>query len=98
MNSLHKFSKVMVLRVMGDKLGFILHEKISGSVSTAGTGGVNANSQTIGVSSGATAWCEIPVDPYFTEFNMEGISANDNEIYMEIAAGEVSFKKDNDAN
>ncbi|CAG7720273.1 unnamed protein product, partial [Allacma fusca] len=33
---------------------------------------------------GATAWCEVPKDAYFSDYKMEGISPTDNEIYMEI--------------
>ncbi|XP_055936529.1 checkpoint protein HUS1-like [Argiope bruennichi] len=32
---------------------------------------------------GSSLWCEIPQDHYFCEFNMEGLSSEYNEIYLE---------------
>ncbi|KFM67376.1 Checkpoint protein HUS1, partial [Stegodyphus mimosarum] len=32
---------------------------------------------------GSSLWCEIPQDHYFCEFNMEGLSEEHNEIYLE---------------
>ncbi|XP_015908683.2 checkpoint protein HUS1 isoform X1 [Parasteatoda tepidariorum] len=34
-------------------------------------------------SGGSSLWCEIPQDHYFCEFNMEGLSEEHNEIYLE---------------
>ncbi|PRD20578.1 UNVERIFIED_CONTAM: Checkpoint protein HUS1 [Trichonephila clavipes] len=34
-------------------------------------------------SGGSSLWCEIPQDHYFCEFNMEGLSKENNEIYLE---------------
>ena len=36
---------------------------------------------------GATAWCEIPKDAYFSDYKMEGVTTEDNEIFMEINTG-----------
>ncbi|XP_021946466.1 checkpoint protein HUS1 [Folsomia candida] len=82
--TLNKFSKVMVLRVMPDKLAFLLHDKLNWSGADTGVG-----SQTVGgggVGGGATAWGEVPIQPYFSEFKMIGISQEENEIYMELGA------------
>lgn len=80
----------MVLRVMPDKLAFLLHDKLNWSGADTGVG-----SQTVGgggVGGGATAWGEVPIQPYFSEFKMIGISQEENEIYMELGAGKISTK------
>lgn len=46
-------------------------------------------SQTI--SSSPLIWCTIEEVHFFSEFNMEGLSAVDNEIYLEFLAGSFSY-------
>jgi hypothetical protein len=36
---------------------------------------------------GGTAWCEFPKEPYFTEYMMEGVTSNENEIYLQAPTG-----------
>ncbi len=81
----------MVLRVTREKLIFILHEKVTGggigSSFTAGIIGSQGQGLGFGGGAGAIAWCELPVQTYFSEFDMEGITPQDDEIYMQISAG-----------
>lgn len=37
--------------------------------------------------SSISAWGEVPKDPYFCEYQMEGVSAEENQIFLEISPG-----------
>jgi len=93
MTVLKSFSKTMVLRVQKDKMAFLLSAKGSMNSTTTAAGThllkdtQTAASCTGAVGGGAVAWCEIPVQPHFSDYSMEGIPGTDvNEIYLEIAA------------
>ena len=34
-----------------------------------------------------SAWCEFTKEPYFVEYCMEGVTPQDNEIYLDISSG-----------
>lgn len=70
LSSLSRCSRDFVLRIISDKLIFVLSDKEAANASTA-----------------ISAWGEVPKDPYFCEYAMEGISAEANEIYLEISPG-----------
>jgi len=47
---------------------------------------------------GVTSWCEFAADKLFSEYIMEGHSAQENEIYLEISLGKGWIDKHNRCN
>ena len=73
LGTMAKLSKVCVLRLSADKLYFVLAEAGGGATS----GGVT-------VGGGPTVWCELQRHHFFAEYNMEGVTAQDDHIYLEL--------------
>jgi hypothetical protein len=68
---LARCSKHLVVRICSDKINFIVCERDS----------------RIRNNNGPTAHCDIPQEPYFEEYGMEGLSPTANEILLEIPSG-----------
>ncbi|ODM90921.1 Checkpoint protein HUS1 [Orchesella cincta] len=51
---------------------------------------VLSDKEAANAASSVSAWGEIPKDPYFSEYAMEGVSAEDNEIYLEISPEKIA--------
>jgi hypothetical protein len=66
-----RLSKVCVMRLTADKVYFILAE----------SGGVQLSGSCCG---GPSVWCELDRAHFFHEYNMEGVSAEEPEIYLEL--------------
>ena len=70
--------QVCVLRLTADRLFFIVTE--SGlNVKVGGSGNNSSNG-----SSATAVWCELDRGRMFREFNMEGVTADHPEIYLEL--------------
>lgn len=72
LGTMAKLSKRCVLRLTADKLFFILTEN--------GSNGGGATS----ASGAPTVWCELDRSHFFSEYNMEGVTAREPEIYLEL--------------
>ncbi|CAL8120024.1 unnamed protein product [Orchesella dallaii] len=51
---------------------------------------VLSDKEAANAASSVSAWGEIPRDPYFSEYAMEGVSPEDNEIYLEISPEKIA--------
>ena len=70
LNTMAKLSKVCVLRLTASRVYFIVTDlSTSGSNSPMG---------------GPCVWCEINHANFFQEYNLEGVTKEENEIYLEL--------------
>ena len=71
LNTMAKLSKVCVLRLTSQKLYFIITDLNSSCGANSAVGG-------------PCVWCDIDHSYFFQDYNLEGVTKEENEIYLEL--------------
>ena len=76
LNTMAKLAKVCVLRLTATRVYFIINDLASGN-----------NPSPMG---GPCVWCDIDHTLFFQEYNLEGVTKEEDEIYLELEPNKLA--------